>query len=1595
MPTDRSWPPSFARIPPRAVGKFGSDAIPTVNVTGTPAQALRNPPPVISESTTINFLDEHYVSPEKSIVEPSKTPPTAAASTAAVQAFLASRNSNANLSNAAAAAALRSRPTTPTPVGDIPTKRRAQRSGSVSSNGSARPTLQRQNSAGSMAERTFRDPSPSRANSANPYREEPPPVPALPQDYASPPPVPVKSLRRPASVEPPERVTSPVPRGGGRGVSLDRDLGFMQGKQTKKKQPIHLSTVGEAERTQNRESINFSRPMSPQNPPPTSPLRELRAKAPAGQSPYFSPTANMGVLRDGEADNIQHAVQDAANRPVKKKKKVVAKSMAEGSHIAGGGGAKPTGTRVETQSKAPASVSSTPSPADSRVATSNAFTPAEPAPRKKKKRAVSSESPQGSYASDSDSAMSDLSSSADRPRAFHTRAAGLLAKQPSIVREDREAEEQEEGQKSTTQHYTQNGSVTGTAVAPPSTLKTSTNQSKKPADKPPMLSTAIDSSPLSIPGTHEPRTSQPDTKSLNTPQTRRASLSPGRAAHFLAQPMYETPDGVKHEPPARSVSPAKSALKHSPSSRGASPVGFMASGSNRFSGVAGSEASDNGSVISDEGGRLMPAKKKTARVSFDDDSVVVGRASTPPVTDSPTILSPQHKETGTRSFLGFGRRRKDEIPANDTALDDGIKPTPTLPSFGSIRAKKNDEVGFNAPNSDGKIVTQRPLLGAQTSSDQVVGHVLSQDFASRKEPAIEPSPSLQRSNDPLPPGVTSVEGSGYHSEREDSDLDVIRDVKENTDVPAINDAVTSREKFSVTEFGPQAVNQTETKPVDMEDGPVPSIAILPATPGIGSNEEERDDWFRMPGGFGAANDETIVQQEPGAEDKVLVNSSNAIAAHHVTEPTPANLGISVPEPEPTATSSSGSPIVGHVAEGIHQQTEASNDDESDDTGNSIYSDAAEDISDLEGDAFGSINAIMESPVIPKTSSVAGLATDSPLAKTPGPNQNAVRPAPTNRNESERSEPPPEEGWDQAQAYWSGLSQSRKEQLERAAVPDAADEPMLQSGSAHVAEEKPKQKKTVRKTAQSSYPPLPPWPDKEFRTEVSRPASSKAGGMKQSMRSSMRNGVPPKSALRNSLQIPETKAATRGALQEKDRPVSAIAMGEYNKPNGTAVASHARASSVGVAPKTVTPVVPPPKKTAKPALRRATSDGSDSSSSFKKSRRPSASDSGKYTMKRTMRGASSDARPQSAYGDRQTSLSVRSASPPARRPFSAAGPAGSGGMRTSMRDSIDSGVGSRTKSPSRTFGFGRPKQKQESIKAKKTGSRFASRFGDSSDEDEGPVKRQSRLVDSSDEEEEKSGLTPVRGIPRRVDEGDSTDLEDSSNSPSPMIKADEKAPLPAAKTLEGSALATGSLRTGAAEQGNAPQAKPAADTEKKKRFFFGSRRKQHQQQQQPPQSGLNISLPSPDTSKIPHPLEANYATPTGSPRSPKAPKFLGNDSPAAAATTSATASPKSQASPKPPKLQRRHTPKRFASDSWPVPEMPAAVAEKEKMRPSTSDGAAGGGVVGKPLAVGSMRPQAGTRRFTAEGEAPVNGAAGGKDAGGKKKRFPMLRKALRL
>lgn len=1419
----------------------------------------------------------------------------------------------------------------------------AQRRGSVSSVGSASGTaqrpggLQRQSSSGSMTERSFRDPSPNRGASLFPQREDPPPVPALPRDYMTSP-VPGKSTRRPASVEPPERISSPTPRAAGRGVSLDRGPGVMLPKNTQR--ITTLSSVGEVGRGQARDSVNFSRPMSPQNSPPTSPIST------GGRTPG---------LRPGEVERIQHSMQATADRPVKKKKKVVGKGIAEGSHLASGSsGGRPTGTTLETTPpRQPPSNSSTPSPGDSRLQASQIDDDARILPKRKKKRNApvadnenqeGSERPRSSYTSDSDT-LSERSFSSDRPRVYTTRAAGLLVKQPSIVREEPEAEDQEVQMlpvEKTNGQLAQNGSAVGSTNTS-SRVVAGRKLHSRSASQPVAAPVTKKASSLGVPAAKSVTGTEENPNSVGG--VRPQSLSPARAAHFSSQPLLQAPEGIKHSPPARSVSPAKSALKYPPSPRGPSPVGSVPGAWNRRSGRAASEASDTTSVISDEGFKGASKKKKSVRVSFDDDSVVVGRAASPESLSSPVLMSPQNTESSSKWL-----NKREEA---GTSTDSAMQPTPALPSFGSVRERKTEKSLDEPANTRSDQTQPQPPNRYVTSSDLVIGNVLAQHYKEKEQ---------RRSNDPVPPEVTSVEGTGAYSNSED---EASNDINAKPQQLGAKFALPDGNNQSSLEPGPNKRTDQETPPL-LSGGLIPSIAVLPATPGVESPRTEEKDWFRIPGEFPLSTD--FHSEDVTAASPVV---------HHATDPTPAEIGIAEPEPGPPGNNhEAGHSNVGSVADILRTQIHTHVHEESDDTADSIYSDAAEDLSDIEGDGFGSINAIVESPANVKATAVTKAPSD--LSNRPAPTTTKSRPGLHGRSESELSEPASDEGWDRAQAYWSGLSQTRKQQLERAAVPGAADEAEAEIRP------KPKTKKTAAKKAPQSpiseHPPLPPWPDKEYRDDVARPASPKASKMKQSMRSSqteispefhmrssMRNGAVPK-AQRNSVQSLDGPQP-RGGFQKKNRPVSAVAMVDYNKPEIKSTAKHGRAASGSVSSMaTPVPASPPASPRGKPAaanLRRIKSNDSDSSSSFRK-QRPTA-DSNRYAMKRSMRAGLSDDQPKSLRGNGTSIYSARSPSPngSTRRPMSATGST----MRTSMRGATDSTKQNftkqnRTKSPSR-FGFGKSSKSKPA-----TGSRtgFTSRFGDSSDEDIAPRTRRSRFEDSSDEDGP-SGLTPVRGIPRRIEEGDSTDLEDSSAEPSPIIAATRHRPSSKAKT-QGLALAAGTSRNPAIS--HAPispglEGNTANDKEKKKRSFFGGlggKKRDHSYGRSPTRQ--ETPLERPKTTRL---NTADSHNPVVSGEVP---------------------------SPKSPRLQRRNTPKRFASDSWPLPEIPA----KADSRPNTSDGNgvnAGNGTRNGVGSGASMRPELGMRSSTVQSESAGNGVngviIGGKT--GKKKRFPLLRKAFGL
>ena len=1444
-----------------------------------------------------------------------------------------------------------------------------------------------------MTERTFREPSPSRpperpASSHGPYpkfsEEAPPPVPSLPKRYTSPPPVSQRSGQRPASVEPAAGLNPAATRvSGGRGVSLDRGSGGTPTPRTLKQHGPSLDSVGEAQQaaTQatNRVSVNYSRPMSPQNFSP-SPSTGGRVRSP-------TPSATKSVaLPTSEVNRIMGSLQDTAERPVKKKKKkkVVAEGSTEGAHLAASFGNEPPQESIASGHELGHS-----RPASSSVKTKTISKEADLAPprsQKKKKKTVLRTEPRteerdegfgNAYPSDTDSVVSDVSSTTDKPRNFNTRAAGILAKQPSIVREDREGEEKAERKLSGSRTASQSNANTALGSGVPANTSRivskerphtrSASQSEFQQDKGPP--------PLDVPDSARP-----------------VSLSPARAAHFSAQPTYETPEGIKHQPLGRSVSPAKSALKYSPS-RGHSPS-FQHSAR-----LAPGEASDTASGLSDEGSRSRGKKKKGVRVSFDEDAVMVGQASSPIATGSPVLLSPQSKPK-TRTWLDLVRDKKNVHGESDQEQEDtSIKPIPTLPSFGSVRGRKEKAVPgtSNSASSAREIKVKPSMLG--TSSDQAIGALIAKDDVSQQGKG--PAASVES----RPQEPASVEGT-HHQTNDDLGPHHSNRVSEPDSLIPTPSLEESKEAMQ-----PRSPLQPQSKE---SGGLVPSIAVLPATPGVDEIYASQREWPGIPG----QSSETAGASRTAIEKEIAIkDASSKFAAHDEGSPaisaqehpspviTPATLGIAEPEPEAVAAlHEPGSPHVGEVAETMRTQIDSQSGDSTDE--NSIYSDAAEDQSDFEGDGFGSINAIVESPATPNFAAASKSPPASPTLET----QRQVgkqQPPPRHRNDS--PEPAPAEGWDRAQAYWSGLSQTQKEQLEHAALPGAVDEPAIPDRTMRGKGSVAKKKKTKKVAAAANGQGGAHNQSALTATNADRPSAMRVAqpnaGVGTQMRGSMRDGRPLKPALKETTQRSAGVAAPpepRGTLQKRTRPVSAVPVTDHNKLQGPSAVSHARSASATSPTTSSMPVGPQKKKAAapKPKHGRALSDGSDSDSSFKRMR-SSTPDTSTYKMKRTMRGAGSDAG-QSAPANRASSLRARNASPAnstARRSFSAAGHGG-GGMRMSMRDSIDStkptrmslrgsidsSTAGRTKSPSR-FGLGFGSKSKETKTAPKAASKRSRRFADSSDEeDEFPAMASSRFADSSDEDEP-AKFAPVRGIPRRIEEGDSTDLEDSSSEKGKVPasgRSNDTQPttvsVPSTKPA-GQALASGSLRTPSGDtpttavMGTGLQAKKAAEKEKKKRSFLGvlgGRRKDDPSRVR--SSDLEMAARKDNS------LGGTAAERVGN-ASQSTPK-KGNTAAVPASPNVATSA---QASPKSPKLQRRVTPKMVATankdGSWPLGQNAAGskgpTGSAPVSRPRTSDGA-------NQNNVSAARPDLGDRRTTVQSTATVPG---------KKKKFPMLRKAF--
>merc|ERR1711939_58111 len=260
------------------------------------------------------------------------------------------------------------------------------------------------------------------------------------------------------------------------------------------------------------------------------------------------------------------------------------------------------------------------------------------------------------------------------------------------------------------------------------------------------------------------------------------------------------------------------------------------------------------------------------------------------------------------------------------------------------------------------------------------------------------------------------------------------------------------------------------------------------------------------------------------------------------------------------------------------------------------------------------------------------------------------------------------------------------------------------------------------------------------------------------------------------------------------------------------------------------------------------------------------------------------------------------------------------------------------------------------------------------------------------------LRPVRGIPRRHDEGDSTDLDDSSDEEK---KKSRRQLQPAIK-----------IDTTAAQQAGPAADAPLSPTTMKKRGLFSRfRSKKEDKGSSPKPRKVNTAAdPIPDsrpgTKDDDTPFDGNMGFGSSAERDAMIRQTMakleaakqdqdGNPPDVVSAdpgpASSAVGSPASSKVPRPTspvagKLQRRR-PERVMSDSWPLPDVQAKESED---RPSTS---AGPGSY-KTNGMSSLRPALHERKPTNEtlstdGGSPLTGRKS------KKKRFPMLRKAFGL
>ncbi|KAL4935920.1 hypothetical protein BDV06DRAFT_205966 [Aspergillus oleicola] len=600
------------------------------------------------------------------------TPNSQNAHSAATRAFAQSQSPSNNLSSAAAAAALRSLTPTPTPVENVQTRRMLQRQSSISSQPVGSPTLRpssrnelrRVNSSASMSARTFRDQSPGRPTSSYSTMSTMstpavvPPLPSIPPEFFG-----RKSQsRRSVSLGPstwspnprmqtPDRarsdkasVISPVNAPGSPRIIASPDA--------VPSSPLH-------QRSESRNSINFSYPMNSRTNSPTIPAGfSDRSEAASGAA------ASLNKRSSAHFNHTRAARQQSQNAK---------------------GGSSAAGARSAVTALAAAQAVITPrndEPETEKVSPRPARRREQPVVERSSSRSPGPVDVKSRAPVKKPSPLAEEQTLKERPQSIVVKE----QPQPAPVKTQPQLAPVKEQPQAVPVKEQENRPLVKELPLEQSQRPLTPPVSEKIVRTPPVSPLQARSSPLANLAVDSDGASQP---------ALRQSSSPVRAAHFPSQ-LTVVGDQI-HQPPPRSLSPAKSAMKNRNSSL--SPDG-------RLSGILRpgpplSELSDATSVASDDGAR-PGNRKKSAKVSFDDEAEIVGVAASPPTSPDDILpASPPGKSKSKTSWFGLHKRKTSPPRSKDTDDFDGIlKPRAALPSFGSVRPNKDGAKPETTAQSD-------------------------------------------------------------------------------------------------------------------------------------------------------------------------------------------------------------------------------------------------------------------------------------------------------------------------------------------------------------------------------------------------------------------------------------------------------------------------------------------------------------------------------------------------------------------------------------------------------------------------------------------------------------------------------------------------------------------------------------------------------------------------------------------------------------------------------------------------------------------------------------------------------------------------------